>query len=73
MWCNWNTMGFFGWSMMILFWVAVVALIIWAIRSAGASRSMPKSDAIAILERRFAAGEIDRDEFEDKKRTLEQS
>ncbi|MGH8872551.1 MAG: SHOCT domain-containing protein [Acidimicrobiia bacterium] len=64
-------MGFFGWTMMILFWGAVVVLLIWAIRSAGATRSKPKTDAIALLERRFVAGEIDRDEFEDRKRLLE--
>ncbi len=71
MWHNWNTMGFFGWTMMILLWAAIVVLIIWAIRSAGATRSVPRNEAIALLERRFAAGEIDRDEFEEKKHVLE--
>ncbi len=71
MWSNWNTMGFFGWTMMILFWAALVVLLIWAIRSVGATRSVPRNEAIALLERRFAAGEIDRDEFEEKKHLLE--
>jgi len=69
MWCDWNTMGFFGWTTMIVFWGAIVALVVWAIRS-GTTRIGPGSDALGILERRYAAGEIDRDEFEERKRLL---
>jgi uncharacterized membrane protein len=32
---------------------------------------MPRTDAIALLERRFASGEIGRDEFEEEKLLLE--
>lgn len=70
MWNGWNMMGFFGWTMMILFWGAVVVLIVWAVRSAGLPRNSTGSDALGILERRFAAGEIDTDEFEERKRIL---
>lgn len=73
MWFDWNTMGFFGWMMMIVFWGTVVALLVWAIRSAATTnnRSAPDApDALGILERRYAAGEIDRDEFEDRRRVL---
>ena len=70
MWCDWNAMGFFGWTMMILFWVALVALIVWVVRSLGATRNPPTNEAMALLERRFAAGEIEREEFEEKKRLL---
>jgi putative membrane protein len=73
MWCSWNTMGFFGWTMMILFWAAVVALLIWAILSARTARDLSRSDALALLERRYAAGEIERDEFEEKKQLLAQT
>lgn len=66
----WNTMGFFGWTMMIVFWVALVALIVWAIRSTAATRPR-ESDPIGILERRFALGEIEGDEYEKRRRTLE--
>ena len=65
----WNTMGFFGWAMMIGFWVAVVALIVWAVRSTASTRREP--DPIDILERRFALGEIEGDEYEKRRRTLE--
>jgi putative membrane protein len=75
MWFDWNTMGFFGWTMMILFWVAIVALVVLAIRSAATTRTGPgpASDAVSILERRYAAGEIDRNEFEERKRVLDDS
>ena len=62
----WNTMGFFGWTMMIVFWVVVVGLIVWGVRS-----TRRESDPIDILERRFALGEMDGDEFEKRRRTLE--
>ena len=73
MWCDWNTMGFFGWTMMIVFWGAVIALLVWAFRSFRVSGSAPASDALAILERRYAAGEIDHDEFEERRRVLRDS
>jgi putative membrane protein len=64
MWCDWNAMGFFGWTVMIAFWGAVVALAVWAVRSTRARAPEGRSGALDILARRFAAGEIDRDEFE---------
>ena len=70
-WNGWNMMGFFGWTMMILFWGAVVALIVWAIRSAGTPRDGTGLDAVGILEHRFAAGEIDQNEFEERRRVLD--
>jgi putative membrane protein len=73
MWCDWNTMGFFGWTMMIALWVAVVALVVWVVRSVGTNRTAPRSDALGILGRRYAAGEMDRDEFEERKRLLDDS
>ena len=73
MWFDWNTMGFFGWTMMVLFWAAVVALVVWVVRSTATTRTGSSSDAIGVLERRFAAGEIDSTEFEERKRVLEDS
>jgi len=73
MWYDWNAMGFFGWTMMIVFWGAIVTLIVWAIRSTTTTRTGTTSDALALLERRYAAGEIDRNEFEERKRVLDES
>jgi putative membrane protein len=70
MWHYWDTMGFLGWTMMILFWVAVIVLIIWGVRTATTTRTPMSSDALTVLERRFASGEIEREEFEEKKNLL---
>ena len=65
MWCS--GMGFWGWAMMIGLWGGVAALIVWLVSSARRDEA-PRS--MAILERRLAAGEIGRDEFEEKRRLL---
>jgi putative membrane protein len=65
-------MGFLGWTMMIVFWAAIVALVVWAVRSLGTTRTETESDAHGILERRFASGEIGLDEFEERKRLLDE-
>jgi putative membrane protein len=59
---------------MILFWIGVVALVVlgarWLLRRGDLSRKDGAEDPLRILERRFAAGEIDREEFEQRRRTL---
>lgn len=71
-------MWFGGWWMglwMVLFWAGVVLLVVWGVRAlAGDStrgRDVGPSRSIAILEERFARGEIDRDEFEQRRSALE--
>ena len=65
-----------GWWMalwMFLFWAGIILLVVWAV-GALPDRGSPRSDrnrAIEILEERFARGEIDRDEFEQRRSTLE--
>lgn len=63
----------FGMLWMALFWVGLILVIVWAVRQfsrdgpgAGGSRDR----AVEILEERYARGEIDRDEFEERRRTL---
>lgn len=63
-------MGFWGWTMMLVFWAVVIGLVVWASRGGFTPHKPPSSNALDILERRFAAGEIDHDEFEEKKRIL---
>lgn len=65
----------FGWLFMILFWVfvvlGVVALVRWLYGSSGSSQnSPPQKTALQILEERYARGEIERDEFEQKRKDL---
>ena len=66
----------FGWVMMILFWGGLILLIVLAVRWLGtgqAGQSTPPpagKTALDILRERFARGEIDKDEFEERRRLL---
>ncbi len=61
-----------GWIFMILFWGAVVVGLVLAVRwflprRPGRRRETP----LEILERRYAAGEISKEEYERMRRELE--
>ncbi len=66
----------FGSLMMILFWGGLILLIVLAARWLGgrlsrdAGPAAPRKLALDILEERFARGEIDKEEFEERKRLL---
>lgn len=66
----------FGWGfggiMMIVFWAAIVLLIVWAVKEVHGDDSVkPHSkSALDILKDRYAKGEIDKKEFEEKKKDL---
>ena len=70
----WQTM----WLGMLLVWIlviaAIVAGIVLIVRAVRGPTTGPTDrsdgDALRILEERFARGEIDRDEFEERRRTL---
>lgn len=70
------SMGFGGWVFMILFWglviLGIVAIVKWLTGSSRATGTPPPKSARQILDERYARGEIDREEFEQKKRDLEQ-
>ncbi len=65
--------GFFGGVMMLLFWIVIIGVIVLAVRWLGDSdRSRAKdSDAMNILRERLARGEIDPEEFEARRKSLE--
>jgi putative membrane protein len=65
----------FGSLMMILFWGGLILLIVLAVRylghgSAGGGERLTGAKTLQILEERFARGEIDKEEFEQRKRAL---
>jgi putative membrane protein len=73
---NWG-MGWFGMIFMMIFWVLVIVglvfLIKWLIqssRSGDGTASRGRSTALDILKERYARGEIDKAEFEEKKKDL---
>jgi len=71
-------MGGFGMGWMSIFWIVVLGLIIWAVVAAargtgwsGNSDSGNRSEsALGILKRRYARGEINKEEFEERKKDL---
>ena len=69
-------MGWLGLMMMAFFWILIIVAIIFLIRwfiitSHGRSPGQkPEETALEILKKRYARGEIKKEEFEEKKRDL---
>lgn len=76
----WGDHGWiWGWGMgigmisMVLFWALVILGIVVLVKwiAGGSSMSNPSAkNALDILKERYARGEIDKQEFEEKKRDL---
>jgi len=64
--------GMGGGLMMLVFWGIIIFLIVIAVRwfTVGKPESR-EPDALDILKQRFARGEIDEEEFQKRKNTLE--
>lgn len=60
-------MGIGGWIFMALFWIALLALIVWGVGAllprTPADRSGRPEQPEEILDRRFALGEIDTEQY----------
>jgi putative membrane protein len=70
--CGW----IIGGLVMLLFWGGLIALVFFTIRAFSSSRQESghagsSETALEILKRRYARGEIDRTEYEEKRRDIE--
>ena len=69
-------MGWFGGIFMIVFWILILVGLVFVIRwlvqatGKGAHSAQSGSRAMDILKERYARGEIDREEFEQRRRDL---
>ncbi len=69
---GWGIMNW-GWGNMLFtlfFWFVVIGLIIWGIKTISQKNSASQESALEILKKRYARGEIDKKEFEQKKKDL---
>lgn len=63
--------GLFGWLFMILFWAAIILLIIWLYRQIrGPAPAAAGETALDILKKRYASGEITKDQYDEMKKEL---
>ena len=71
MWWIWGTWGIGMMLFMLVFWGLVITAIVLGIRWLVSQGKESRSDtALEILRQRYARGEINREEFEAKKRDL---
>jgi len=67
--------GIFGMIIWIVILVGIVALVVWLVRSVAAPGMHPhppprRSSGLDVLEERYARGEINRDEYLQKKKDI---
>lgn len=74
---GWGDGGWYWWGFgalhMLLFWALLIVLIVALVRWLGSMRESgdrSRGRALEILQERYARGEIQKDEYEQKKRDL---
>jgi putative membrane protein len=66
-WAGWLFMGL----SMIVFWGALILLLLWAVRSFNRPVEPRSSAALSILQERLAKGEITPEEFAQRKQLIQ--
>ena len=69
MW-HWHGMGPWGWLIMFVFWALVILSIILVIRATDRPHKQGNDQPLRILDERLARGEIDPEEYEERRRTI---
>mgnify|MGYP001589352645 FL=1 len=61
-----------GGIMMFLFWAAIIIFIVWLVREVGGRNNEKhnSNSSLDILKERYAKGEINKEEFEQKKKDI---
>lgn len=69
--CGWFPMMGFGMFFMALFWVMVfIGFVLILKRFLGYNLTKPEDSALEILKKRYARGELNKQEYEECKRDL---
>lgn len=76
---GWGVGGWAGWLLMtlgvVVFCGAVLAMMVWVVRSPRSRQPEPPDEGprrvLEILEERYARGEIDRQELEERRAVLQ--
>jgi putative membrane protein len=67
MWAGWG----FHWIWMVVFWAVVIGLVVWAVaRLTPTDRDGGGTKARELLDERYARGEIDEEEYRQRRRQL---
>jgi putative membrane protein len=70
MWGNQGFMGVFMWIFWIAVIVGIVFLVRWIVQQTRPGQGKSEESALEILKKRYARGEIEKEEFEQKKKDL---
>lgn len=56
----------FGWAFMVLFWIIVIAVIVFIVKAVtgGEKSRREEESAVDILKKRYAKGEISKEDFD---------
>ena len=65
-----SMMGGFGFIFWLVILAAIIASIVWFVRSQPLAGSQRRSTSLEVLEERYARGEINREEYLQKKRDI---
>ena len=74
---GWGTLGILGVLVQLLFWGGLLAVIVWAVvritanrQGSGADTKAGANSAEEVLKQRFVRGEIDAEEYKERRRVL---
>ena len=64
---------FFGGGLMWIFWLILLVVLVYVLKEiiGSVSKNSSSTDALEILKQRFARGEIDEAEFEQRKKQIQ--